>query len=52
MKCIKRTLFCIGILGAFIILPFEFPIRYIIQGKDCFEKTFANRLMEYAINRE
>ena len=42
-----RFFICVGVVLAIMVLPFEVGIRYIITGKDCFDKTFANRLIRY-----
>ena len=44
---LKRFFICLGLVFSFAILPFDVGIRYIITGKDCWDKTMAVRLIKY-----
>lgn len=43
MIYIKRTIFVLLLIIAFIVYPFELFIRFILTGKDCHNKTWACR---------
>lgn len=41
MIYIKRILFLLLLMIAFIVYPFELCVRFIVTGKDCHNKTLA-----------
>lgn len=44
MIYIKRAFFIMCLMVALIIYPWEMCLRYILTGKDCFEKTLAYKI--------